>query len=67
MDGVISKTIYNKTDLIIITSRVNNYPCVALEAKAAGIPVISTSKGDIGKIILNNNDGFLIKSLILKK
>ena len=40
---------------------------MALEAKAAGIPVISTSKGDIAKIILNNNDGFLIKEFNLEK
>ena len=60
------KTIYNKTDLIIITSKVNNYPYVALEAKASGIPVISTSKGDISKIIFNNSDGFIIKKFDLE-
>lgn len=41
-----------------------------MEAKTAGIPVISTSKGDIKKIIFNNSDGFLINKFdlnIIKK
>ena len=64
------KIIYKKTDLILITSKINNFPYVALEAKTAGIPVISTSKGDIKKIIFNNSDGFLINKFdlnIIKK
>ena len=51
--------IYKHSDIVIITSPINNYPYVALEAKSYGIPVISCSKGDIKKIIKNNFDGFL--------
>ena len=43
----------------MITSPINNYPYVALEAKSFGIPVISCSKGDISKIIKNKIDGFI--------
>ena len=60
------KKIYKITDLILITSKLNNFPYVALEAKCAGIPVISSSKGDIKKIINNKNDGFLLKKFDLK-
>ena len=53
------KSIYRNSDIIIITSKVNNFPYVALEAKSYGIPVISCSKGDIKKIIKNNYDGYI--------
>ena len=51
--------IYKLSDIILITSPVNNFPYVALEAKSFGIPVITCSKGDIKKIIKNGVDGFI--------
>ena len=59
--------IYKNSNIVIITSPVNNFPYVALEAKSYGIPVISTSKGDIRKIIKNNFDGYVIQSKSTKK
>ena len=53
------KIIFKNSDIILITSPINNYPYVALEAKSFGIPVISCSKGDISKIIKNDIDGFI--------
>ena len=53
------KKIFKNSDIIMITSPINNYPYVALEAKSFGIPVISCSKGDISKIIKNEIDGFI--------
>ncbi len=53
------KKIFKDSDIIMITSPINNYPYVALEAKSFGIPVISCSKGDISKIIKNKIDGFI--------
>ncbi len=53
------KIIYKVSNLIIITSPINNFPYVALEAKSFGIPVISCSRGDIKKIIYNGVDGFI--------
>ena len=47
------------SDIILITSPINNFPYVALEAKSFGIPVITCSKGDIKKIIKNGVDGFI--------
>ena len=51
--------IFKKSDLLVITSKVNNFPYAALEAKSYGIPVVSCSKGDIDKIIKNGKDGFV--------
>jgi len=53
------RQIYTNSDIIIITSKINNFPYVALEAKSYGIPVISCSKGDIKRIIKNNFDGYI--------
>jgi len=53
------EVVYRNSDIVIITSPINNYPYVALEAKSYGIPVISCSNGDIKKIITNNFDGYL--------
>lgn len=51
--------IYKNTDIVIITSAINNFPYVALEAKNYGIPILSCSKGDISKIISNGKDGII--------
>jgi glycosyltransferase involved in cell wall biosynthesis len=51
--------IYKNSHMIIITSPMHNFPYVALEAKSYGIPVISCSKGDIKKIVLNKVDGYI--------
>lgn len=51
--------IYKNSDIIIITSKINNFPYVALEAKSFGIPVISCSQGDIKRIIKNKFDGYI--------
>ena len=40
---------------------------VALEAKNYGIPVVSCSKGDIKKIVINNVDGYLNQTNSTKK
>ena len=59
--------IYKNTNIIVITSPINNFPYVALEAKSYGIPVVSCSKGDIKKIVLNGIDGYLDYSNSEKK
>ena len=61
------KNIYKNSDIIIITSKINNFPYVALEAKSYGIPVISCSKGDVKKIIKNDFDGYIIYTNSSKK
>ena len=61
------KSIYKHSDVIIITSKINNFPYVALEAKSYGVPVISCSKGDVKKIVKNNFDGYIIYTNSSKK
>ena len=59
--------IYKISNIIVITSPINNFPYVALEAKSYGIPIVSCSKGDIKKIVINNFDGYLNYSNSEKK
>tara|TARA_B110000977_G_scaffold47332_1_gene64297 strand:- start:8088 stop:9125 length:1038 start_codon:yes stop_codon:yes gene_type:complete len=54
--------VYRNSDIVIITSYINNFPYVALEAKSYGIPVICCSKGDVKLIIKNGYDGFILKN-----
>ena len=54
-----SVKIFKKTDILLITGAINNFPYAALEAKSYGIPVVSCSKGDIDKIIKSGKDGFI--------
>lgn len=51
--------IFKKSDILMLTGPVNNFPYVALEAKSYGLPVISCSRGDVDKIIKNGIDGFV--------
>ena len=44
--------------IIIITSPINNFPYVALEAKSY-VSHLNHVKGDIKEIIKNNKDGYL--------
>ena len=55
------KKIYDITDIVIITSPLNNFPYVALEAQSYGIPVITAADGDIKKIVKHNFNGYLLK------
>lgn len=55
------KKIYRISDIVVITSFINNFPYVALESFSRGIPVITFSKGDVRKIVLNKRNGFVIK------
>jgi glycosyltransferase involved in cell wall biosynthesis len=56
------KLIYNKIDILFVTSKIENCPFNVLEAKSYGIPTVTTSKGGIKEIISNNKDGFIINN-----
>ena len=56
--------IYNKINLLFVTSDIENCPLNVLEAKSYGIPTITISNGGIKEIIKNNKDGFLLKKNI---
>ena len=51
--------VYSKTDITVITSHINFFPYTALESNSYGIPVISSTRGDIRKIVKNNFNGYI--------
>ena len=53
--------IYSQIDILFVTSEIENCPFTVIEAKSAGIPTITTSKGGINEIIKNNHDGIILK------
>ena len=63
----LKKEKYKISDIIVITSPINNFTYVALEAKSYGIPIVSCSRGDIKKIVINNVDGYLDYTNSVKK
>lgn len=52
--------VYNQADIFINSSVVDNQPLSILEAMAAGLPVISTSPGDIPQMIRHKHTGMLV-------
>ena len=56
--------IYNKIDILFVTSKIENCPFNVLEAKSNGIPTITISEGGIKEIIRNNYDGLILKKNI---
>jgi glycosyltransferase involved in cell wall biosynthesis len=53
--------IYSLCDIVVISSRIDNLPNVALEAQSCGKPLVGYNVGGISDIIKNNINGFLIK------
>lgn len=47
---------------LIITSKIEGFPIVALEAQAMGIPVIATNVGEVKKIIIDGENGYVVNS-----
>ena len=54
------KNVYDAIDFLIIPSLTEGLPYVLLEAMANGIPVLSTSVGDIPHLIDHESTGFLV-------
>jgi len=52
-------SLYNKSDILINTSNVDNLPVSLLEAQATGLVIVSTNPGGIPYIITNKINGLL--------
>lgn len=53
--------IYNKIDILVMTSKVENCSMAILEAMVRGIPVVAPLVGGNPEIIENNKTGYLVK------
>jgi glycosyltransferase involved in cell wall biosynthesis len=52
--------LYEFADVFVNASVVDNQPVSILEAFASGLPVVSTSTGDIGALVRNGHTGLLV-------
>ena len=55
------RAIYNSADAMLIPSRQDNLPNIALEAQACGVPVISFNIGGLPDIAEHKKTGYLAK------
>ena len=55
------RAIYNSADAMLIPSRQDNLPNIAVEAHACGVPVISFNVGGLPDIIEHQKTGYLAK------
>ncbi len=46
---------------LVLTSTIEGLPMIILEAGAMGLPVVSTDVGEVNKIIINGQNGYLVK------
>ncbi|QNQ80896.1 glycosyltransferase [Lactobacillus sp. PV034] len=53
--------LYRKMDLAVLTSYSESFPLVLLEASDNLVPILSTSVGDIKKMIPDDQHGFVVK------
>jgi len=59
------RKIYNSSDALIIPSKQDNLPNVALEAMACGLPIVSSINSGLREIIKNNFNGKILKKFDL--
>jgi glycosyltransferase involved in cell wall biosynthesis len=55
-------SVYSEADLLVLTSAWEGTPNVLLEGMATGCPVISYDVGDVGRIVRDGVDGYVVSS-----
>jgi len=53
------ESIYNRCDIVVLTSRQESFSMVALEAAASGVPVVAPAVGGLPEIIRDGRTGLL--------
>lgn len=53
------RSLYRASDVLVISSKMENLPNTIVEAKACGLPVVAPSVGGIPEMIRHKVDGFL--------
>lgn len=66
-DSLSLQAAYNAVDLLVIPSRLDNFPNTALEAQSCGTPVVSFNIGGLPDIIEHKKTGFLAKAFNIKE
>lgn len=54
-------SLYSAADLLVVPSRVENYPNVICEALACGVPVLGSDVGGIPELVIEHRTGALFK------
>jgi glycosyltransferase involved in cell wall biosynthesis len=57
-----SAGIFHATDLLLVTSPIENAPFVVLEAKREGIPTVAAPVGGLPEIVVEGEDGIFARS-----
>lgn len=55
------RNLLRSSDCLVLPSETESAPLCVIEAMAAGCPVIATNVGDVPKMLLNGDAGYLIK------
>ena len=48
------------TDVLLLTSKAEGFPLIVLQALAMGVPVVSYDVGEVGTVIKNGINGFIV-------
>lgn len=58
-DDISLSLIYNSADIMVVPSRIENFPQSATEAQACGVPVAGFDTSGVSNAILHNETGYL--------
>tara|TARA_A100001035_G_C27611542_1_gene421164 strand:- start:101 stop:754 length:654 start_codon:yes stop_codon:yes gene_type:complete len=54
--------LYNAVDIVLVPSRIDNFPNIATEAHACGTPVVAFETGGLNDIVTHKLTGYLAKA-----
>lgn len=54
--------LFSAADCLLLTSHFEGMPRAVLEALSVGLPVVSTAVGDVPKVVIDGQSGYVVKS-----